>query len=239
MTSFIEASRELNIKLVATNDTHYIEPEDWKAHEILLNIQSGEPCRNLGKRFLWESKHSACLILNGTPILRMNYYFKSPEADGRRFFKIFLKPFPILLEVAEKCHLELDFKTKHYPVYIPPLLKAKIIRKKNKKGLQNIFWKLCEEGIPQRYTPERLAKVKEIYPDRDPMESSESVWNYEMECDCPKGDVRLFSHCVGFYPLGQKQRHSRWALEGVREPVRLSLSDWRYRYRTFAVPFVL
>src|SRR5262249_47989076 len=37
----LEASRKLGIKLVATNDTHYLEPDDWKAHEILLNIQSG------------------------------------------------------------------------------------------------------------------------------------------------------------------------------------------------------
>ena len=33
---------------MATNDTYYIQREDWKAHEILVNIQSGEPCE------IWE-----------------------------------------------------------------------------------------------------------------------------------------------------------------------------------------
>ncbi len=35
-------SKELNIPLVATNDCHYINAEDWEAHDILLCIQTGE-----------------------------------------------------------------------------------------------------------------------------------------------------------------------------------------------------
>ena len=34
-------SKELNIPLVATNDCHYINAEDWEAHDILLCIQPG------------------------------------------------------------------------------------------------------------------------------------------------------------------------------------------------------
>ena len=36
----IKIARELDIQLVATNDVHYIEKEDWEAHEILLCIQT-------------------------------------------------------------------------------------------------------------------------------------------------------------------------------------------------------
>lgn len=35
-------SKELNIPLVATNDCHYINAEDWEAHDILLCIQTGK-----------------------------------------------------------------------------------------------------------------------------------------------------------------------------------------------------
>jgi len=46
--ALVALGQELNIPLVATNDTHYIERSDWKPHEILINIQSGEPCE------IWE-----------------------------------------------------------------------------------------------------------------------------------------------------------------------------------------
>ena len=40
MPDLIKIARELDIQLVATNDVHYIEKEDWEAHEILLCIQT-------------------------------------------------------------------------------------------------------------------------------------------------------------------------------------------------------
>ncbi len=36
----IQIARELDIQLVATNDVHYIEKEDWEAHDVLLCIQT-------------------------------------------------------------------------------------------------------------------------------------------------------------------------------------------------------
>ncbi len=92
------------------------------------------------------------------------------------------------LAIAEKCHVELDFKTKHYPVYIPPALEGKSWTKEEQaKAVEDYLWQLCEEGIPRRYTPERLAKVKEIYPDRDPMEVVRERLQYEMNVIVPKG----------------------------------------------------
>ena len=46
--TLIRLSRQHAIPLVATNDIHYSTREDWRAHEIFLNIQSGEPCE------IWE-----------------------------------------------------------------------------------------------------------------------------------------------------------------------------------------
>ncbi len=49
--ALIELSKEFSIPLVATNDFHYLEREDWRAHEILLNIQSVNLVR-FGKKIL-------------------------------------------------------------------------------------------------------------------------------------------------------------------------------------------
>ncbi|MCC5832938.1 MAG: DNA polymerase III subunit alpha [Chlamydiales bacterium] len=165
----IAAARKLDIPLVATNDTHYLEPDDWKAHEILLNIQSGEPVE------IWEKDSF------GNPTFRVpnpkrrvysshELYFKSPEEMAALFADL-PEAVSNTLKVAEKCALTLDFDTKHYPVFIP------------EKGYTQEAYlsRLCEEGIKQRYTPERLEKVAEKYPGRDPMEVVRQRLELEMQ----------------------------------------------------------
>ena len=51
LPDLIKIARELNIQLVATNDVHYIEKEDWEAHEILLCIQTKSTLANPKMRF--------------------------------------------------------------------------------------------------------------------------------------------------------------------------------------------
>lgn len=171
----IEASHELKIKRVATNDSHYIDRKDWQAHEILLNIQSGEPCE------IWEKDahgHPKFKVPNPKRRTYASHecYFKSPQAMEALFHDL-PDAISTTLEVAEKCHLELDFKTKHYPVYTPP----------QEKSVENYLWELCREGVVKRYTQERLAKIQEIFPDKDPMEVVEERLRYEMGVIVPKG----------------------------------------------------
>lgn len=184
--ALLEVSRELGIPVVATNDSHYIDRADWRAHEILLNIQSGEPCE------IWEKDSQ------GNPKFRVpnprrrvysshECYFKSPE-EMRALFHDIPEAISNTLEVAGKCQLEMDFKTKHYPVYIPPSLENRAYTKEEQpKAVEKFLWQLCEEGIPKRYTAERLAKVAEVYPDRDPMQVVRERLAYEMGVIVPKG----------------------------------------------------
>ena len=51
LPDLIKIARELDIQLVATNDVHYIEKEDWEAHEILLCIQTKSTLANPKMRF--------------------------------------------------------------------------------------------------------------------------------------------------------------------------------------------
>lgn len=39
--TLIRFARKHNVKLIATNDSHYLEQDDWKAHDILLCINTG------------------------------------------------------------------------------------------------------------------------------------------------------------------------------------------------------
>jgi DNA polymerase III subunit alpha len=157
--ALLEVSEEMKIPLIATNDSHYMEREDWKAHEILLNVQSGEPCEIWEKDSLGNPKHRKSNPKRLT-YPSHEYYFKTPQ-QMKELFSDIPEAISNTLIVAEKCRMEIDFKTKHYPVYIPPGLEGKSFnREEQAKAVESFLWNLCEEGIANRYTPQRLEKVK-------------------------------------------------------------------------------
>lgn len=182
----VKASKELNIKLVATNNSHYIERQDFRAHEVLLNIQSGEPVE------IWQKDSF------GNPKLRIlnpkrkvfashEYYFKSPE-QMQQLFADLPTSLSNTLEVADKCNMEMDFKTKHYPVFIPPSLEGKEYTQKiQEQEVGKYLMQLCEEGIPRCYTQDKLDKIKEIYPDKNPNDVIRERLDLEISVIVPKG----------------------------------------------------
>ncbi|HEY2811120.1 MAG TPA: DNA polymerase III subunit alpha [Rhabdochlamydiaceae bacterium] len=179
-------SRELSIACVAANNTRYIQREDWRAHEILMNIQSGEPCE------IWErDSHGNVKARGKNPKRLVSYthelYFKSAEEMSSLFADI-----PEVIEnsvkIAEKCQFAFDFKTRFYPVFVPPHLEGKVFTKEERLCEAERFLRnLCEEGIDKRYTSERLAKVKEMYPDKDPLAVVRERMEYELSIILPKG----------------------------------------------------
>ncbi|MBJ7448794.1 MAG: DNA polymerase III subunit alpha [Parachlamydiales bacterium] len=182
----IKAGKELGIKVVATNDSHYIERDEWKAHEILLNVQSGEPCEIWERDSLGNPK-----VCVPNPKRRVypshEYHFKSPE----RMMEIFSdipETIQNTIEIADKCNLEIDFKTKHYPIFIPPSLQNKEFTKEEQiKAAEDFLWQLCKEGIEKRYTAERLKKVAASCPGKDPMDVVKDRLNWEMDIITSKG----------------------------------------------------
>jgi len=93
-------ARELNIKLVATNDIHYIEKDHSIAHNILLLL--GDKTGNADYRDLRY----------GTDQI----YFKSAE-EMKKLFKNYKGAIENTLEIEEKINLTLDSKTHHFPVF--------------------------------------------------------------------------------------------------------------------------
>ncbi len=180
----VEIGKEHNIKCVATQSVNYLERADWKAHEILMNIQSGEPVE------IWERDSQ------GNPKQRVpnpkrqvyfshEHYFKSVDAMQKLFADL-PETLDVSGEIADKVHVELDFKARYYPVFTPPSGMTKEAYLKN----------LCEEGIKVRYTSERLAKVQEKYPGQDPTEVVKKRLAYELDIIISKGmgDYILIVH---------------------------------------------
>lgn len=182
----IALSKIYKIKVVATNDSHYLNKEDWRSHEVLLNVQSGEPVE------LWEKDSFGNPKFRITNPKRKTYpshefYYKSPE-EMALLFKDIPEALENTLEIANLCNLVIDFEKKHYPIFIPPNLENKTYSDSERANeVEKYLYYLCEEGIPKRYTPERLAKVKELFPDKDPMEVVRERLNYEMNVIAPKG----------------------------------------------------
>ena len=178
----IDAGGRMGVKCVATNDTHYMEPEDWQAHEILLNIQSGEPLE------IWDSSGQSRIP---NPKRRVyasrEFYFKTPEEMATLFSDI-PEAISNTLEVAEKCEFSFDFKSKHYPIYIPPTLEKKKFTKKEQKAASKTYLRtLCEENIDSRYTPEALEKIGETYPGKDPIQVVRERLEYEFAIVAKQG----------------------------------------------------
>jgi DNA polymerase-3 subunit alpha len=182
----VELGKKWNVKCVATNDIHYIEQSDWRAHEILLNVQSGQPCE------LWERDSRGNLKNKAPNPKRDTYpthelYFKSPS-QMKALFHDLPEAVEESMRIAEKCHCELDFKTKHYPVFIAPALEGKESTKEERDAAAAQFLHdLCVEGITTRYTPEKLAAVEKVVLGKDPLQVVKDRLSYEFEILTSKG----------------------------------------------------
>ena len=129
----LELAKRLSLPMVATNDLHYMEKSQARAHEVLLCIQTQT---NLDdpKRFKFDTDE---------------FYFKSPE-EMSQLFGEFKEALLATREIAEKANLELDFNQLHLPQFTPP----------EGKSQENYLRELVEEGVRRRY-PNPDGKIRE------------------------------------------------------------------------------
>ncbi|MFH0899767.1 MAG: PHP domain-containing protein, partial [Pseudomonadota bacterium] len=99
-----QLSKETGIPLVATNDCHYIERDDYQAHEILLCIQQ--------KRTLDDEKR----LHHQTDA----YYVKSPAEMEASFAADFPGALENAASIAASCNLELELGKNFLPRYEVP-----------------------------------------------------------------------------------------------------------------------
>lgn len=94
----IQLAADLNLPLVATNDCHYLNRDDAKAHEVLLCIQTGKTMNDPNRMHFSASE----------------FYVKSPD-EMRAAFHYAPEAVANTLAIAERCELELSFGDYHFP----------------------------------------------------------------------------------------------------------------------------
>jgi DNA polymerase-3 subunit alpha len=179
-----EQSVKRNIPCVATNNAHYLHRQDWKAHEVLLNIQSGEPCQ-IRQR---DGGDHSTITPNPkrTTFPCHEYDFKSPK-EMEALFSDFPECLSATATIADACSVSIDFNTKHYPVYSVPNLEGGA-----PQSASEYLRALCEKNITVRYTKEKLDKVAEHYPDEKPEEVVRNRLEYELDIITSKGLTDYF-----------------------------------------------
>ena len=128
MAGLLEVAKRTGIPLVATNDCHYRNKEDWEAHEAHLCISTGA-------------------LLDDPDRMRMTtheLYYKSPE-EMIKLFSHTPEAIKNTLVIAERCNIKIDTSKLHLPAFdIPAEYSAA-----HPEGDGDFYFlrDLCEEGL--------------------------------------------------------------------------------------------
>ncbi len=129
-------ARKFGLKLIVTNDVHYIKKEHAVAHNIYLNI---------------SAKQSAKSVRNSVPgdlLTNLRYgtdqiYFKTSK-EMCELFRDYPEALKSTIEVAEKCNLELDTSQNYMPNFQIPA-------EEKVKTFDEYLEKLSYEGLKKRF----------------------------------------------------------------------------------------
>lgn len=97
-------SREYSVPLVATNDFHYIQPEDAEAHDILLCIQTGKLVTDKNRLSLIDSP---------------DFYLRSP-LEMNELFADLPEAIENTIRIANQCTAELTLAQYTFPAFPVP-----------------------------------------------------------------------------------------------------------------------
>ncbi len=128
----INLSKKIGLPLVATNDSHYVKPDDAEAQEILLCVQT--------QHTILEKDRPLSMI--SSP----DFYLRSPEEMSDLFIR---NPEAIAntVKIAQMCDVEIDMGKWILPHFSVP----------DESSAGDYMKKLCEERLPERFakvTPE-------------------------------------------------------------------------------------
>ncbi len=124
--TLLELGPRYQARYVATNDVHYINPDDAQLQDILLAVQTGS-------------------LLSDPKRMRMTdptYYLRPPDEMARIFAEV-PEALQNTLLIAERCQLDLGRKGYHLPEF--PLPEG--------QTAEGYLRQLCEEGLRRRYGP--------------------------------------------------------------------------------------
>ena len=119
----LELGKDLSLPIVATNDCHYLDPEDAQAHDILLCIQTGKG-HNDPNRMKMDTEE---LFLKSTDQM-LDGFAHVPDAVAQS------------VAIAERCDVEIEFGKYHFPQYEAP----------NSESLDDYLDSCARKGLDER-----------------------------------------------------------------------------------------
>jgi len=149
--TILKFAKKHDVKLVATNNTFYIDQEDAIVHDILLCIKDGEMVetpKGKGRGFRFG-------------LANENYYFKSPN-EMKELFADIPEAIENTIEIANKCEYYTLASDILLPAFDIPEKFRDIEDEKNggKNGENNYLRHLTYEGAKKRY-PEITDEIRE------------------------------------------------------------------------------
>jgi DNA polymerase-3 subunit alpha len=141
----LRLAKEFDLKVIASNDVHYVNAGDAAPHDTMLCIQTGAKLAD-EKRMRFDSQQ---------------FYIKSGDEMARLFAEV-PESISNTLGVAEMCDIKFDFSKNRYPVY--PLPDEAV-----KEGVDRptLLKRLCTEGLVRRYCVDY--STRSYLPDADPV----------------------------------------------------------------------
>lgn len=125
----LKIAEEFNLKVICSNDVHYVNEKDWAPHDSLLCIQTGSKLED-EKRLRYASHQ---------------FYLKTRQ-EMEALFGEHPESLNNTLAIAEMCDVELPFGENHYPVFKRPE-DVSAICPDNKAYIKH----LCKKGLIDRY----------------------------------------------------------------------------------------
>jgi DNA polymerase-3 subunit alpha len=121
----LHLSGEIGVKVIATNDIHYLERADAEYHDVLLCIQTGKTVAEK-RRLRFKTDE---------------FYFRSPQEMAALFSEC-PEAIANTLEVTEKCNLTIELGKYHLPHFPIP----------KDHNAESYLRLLAENGINKRYS---------------------------------------------------------------------------------------
>ena len=131
----VEIARRTGLPLICTNDSHYIEPGDAEAHDILLCLQTGSRRDDVGR-----------LKFHGA-----NFYL-AEGAEMRQRFQAYGEAATNTVAVAARCNWKLELGRHHLPAYSP--IPAGY-------DADSYLAELCAQGLRERFGEAPSAQARE------------------------------------------------------------------------------
>lgn len=127
----LDLGQRLSIPLVATNDCHYLDKADVRAHEVLLCIQTGKTVRD-PDHFKFDSDQ---------------LYFKSGE-EMIDAFGTYPGAIDNTVDIANRCNVEFDFDTYHFPTFDTGSshTEADLFEQKVRNGFERVFQQILRKN---------------------------------------------------------------------------------------------